>query len=257
MTTKAGQSALTEFIRIENVQKEYVSGRRIIHALRGIDLSIGRGEWVTLLGPSGCGKSTLLNLLSGIDRPTSGRVVINGTEISSRTEEQLSQWRGRNIGIIFQFFQLMPTLTALENVVLPMDLAGLGRDRARARELLERVGLGALASHLPSELSGGEQQRVAIARSLVLQPEVLLLDEPTSALDPRSADLIIQLLIGLSESLEITVIMVSHTLEQAAKFATSVLAVRDGEVRLFDNVEDAARWSMPVGVEEEVPTSDA
>jgi putative ABC transport system ATP-binding protein len=228
MTTKAGQSALTEFIRIENVQKEYVSGRRIIHALRGIDLSIGRGEWVTLLGPSGCGKSTLLNLLSGIDRPTSGRVVINGTEISSRTEEQLSQWRGRNIGIIFQFFQLMPTLTALENVVLPMDLAGLGRDRARARELLERVGLGALASHLPSELSGGEQQRVAIARALANDPPIILGDEPTGNLDSETGERVLDLFHELWQQGK-TIIMVTHDRSNADR-GSRVIELRDGTV---------------------------
>jgi putative ABC transport system ATP-binding protein len=218
----------TDFIRIEDVHKEYVSGRRTIHALRGIELSIGRGEWVTLLGPSGCGKSTLLNILSGIDRPTTGRVIINGTEISSRTEEQLSQWRGKNVGIIFQFFQLMPTLTALENVVLPMDLAGLGRDRRRARELLARVGLGDLGSNLPSELSGGEQQRVAIARALANDPPLLLADEPTGNLDSETGARVLELFRELWQQGK-TIIMVTHDRSNADR-GSRVIELRDGQV---------------------------
>jgi putative ABC transport system ATP-binding protein len=221
-------AAISDFIHVENVHKEYVSGRRTIHALRGIDLTIGRGEWVTLLGPSGCGKSTLLNILSGIDRPTRGRVLINGTEISSRTEEQLSNWRGRNVGIIFQFFQLMPTLTALENVVLPMDLAGLGRDRRRAGELLDRVGLGKLGGNLPSELSGGEQQRVAIARALANDPPLILADEPTGNLDSETGSRVLALFHELWQQGK-TIIMVTHDRANADR-GSRIIELRDGNV---------------------------
>jgi putative ABC transport system ATP-binding protein len=222
------ESTMSDFIRIDDVHKEYVSGRRTIQALRGIDLTIGRAEWVTLLGPSGCGKSTLLNILSGIDRPTKGRVIINGTEISSRTEEQLSRWRGRNVGIIFQFFQLMPTLTALENVVLPMDLAGLGRDRARAQELLERVGLGKLGDNLPSELSGGEQQRVAIARALANDPPLILGDEPTGNLDSETGERVLELFSELWQQGK-TIIMVTHDRSNADR-GSRIVELRDGAV---------------------------
>ncbi len=221
-------ASLNEFIQIDHVKKEYVSGRRTINALRGIDLTIAGGEWVTLLGPSGCGKSTLLNILSGIDRPTSGTVTINGTEISSRTEEQLSQWRGQNVGIIFQFFQLMPTLTALENVVLPMDLAGRGRDRTRASELLNRVGIAELGSNLPSELSGGEQQRVAIARALANDPPLILADEPTGNLDSETGDRVLALFHELWQQGK-TIIMVTHD-RSIAERGSRTIELRDGLV---------------------------
>jgi putative ABC transport system ATP-binding protein len=228
MTPEASQRPIDEFIDIDNVFKEYVSGRRTINALRGINLTIGRGEWVTLLGPSGCGKSTLLNMLSGIDRPSSGTVTINNTEISGRTEEQLSQWRGQNVGIIFQFFQLMPTLTALENVVLPMDLAGRGRDRTRASALLDRVGLAELGSNLPSELSGGEQQRVAVARALANDPPLVLADEPTGNLDSETGDRVLALFYELWQQGK-TIIMVTHD-RSIAKRGSRTVELRDGLV---------------------------
>lgn len=233
LTSTPGNGPAADFIRIEDVHKEYISGHRTIHALNGIDLAIQRGEWVTLLGPSGCGKSTLLNILSGIDRPTSGRVIINDTEISSRTEEQLSRWRGRNVGIIFQFFQLMPTLTASENVVLPMDLAGLGRDRRRAAELLERVGLGALGDNLPSELSGGEQQRVAIARALANDPPLILGDEPTGNLDSETGNRVLELFEELWRQGK-TIIMVTHDRANADR-GSRTIELRDGTVQRDSN----------------------
>lgn len=228
MTTARGHPEPSDFIRIEDVHKTYVSGRRTIEALRGIDLTISRGEWVTLLGPSGCGKSTLLNILSGIDRPTTGEVWINGTVISARTEEQLSRWRGQNVGIIFQFFQLMPTLTALENVVLPMDLAGRGRDRDRAGTLLARVGIGDLGGNLPSELSGGEQQRVAIARALANDPPLILGDEPTGNLDSETGNRVLELFHELWQQGK-TIIMVTHDRSNAER-GTRTIELRDGLV---------------------------
>jgi putative ABC transport system ATP-binding protein len=216
------------FIQLHDVSKEYVSGRRTIHALRDLSFGIEQGEWVTLLGPSGCGKSTLLNLLSGIDRPTTGEVVIGETVVSDRSEEQLARWRGTTVGIIFQFFQLMPTLTALENILLPMDLAGRGRDRTRARDLLERVGLAHLSSHLPSELSGGEQQRVAIARALANDPPLLLADEPTGNLDSETGQRVLQLFHELWRQGK-TLIMVTHD-RDIANYGSRVIELRDGQV---------------------------
>lgn len=228
MSSPTANNVVQPLIKLRSVTKEYVSGRRNIQALAGISIDIERGEWVTLLGPSGCGKSTLLNMLSGIDRPTSGQVVVNGMEISTRTEEQLAQWRGRNIGVIFQFFQLMPTLTALENVLLPMDLAGLGRDRKRANEMLERVGLSQLADHLPSELSGGEQQRVAIARALVNDPPLILADEPTGNLDSETGHRVLLLFRELWEQGK-TIIMVTHD-RSNADYGSRIIELRDGSV---------------------------
>jgi putative ABC transport system ATP-binding protein len=220
-------------IQIQQVTKDYVTGRRTVHALAEMNLTIYRGEWVTLLGPSGCGKSTLLNLISGIDRPTSGRIAIDGEVISEKTEEQLARWRGVNIGIVFQFFQLMPTLTAIENVLLPMDLAGRGRDRDRARELLERVGLQQLANNLPSELSGGEQQRVAIARALANDPPLILADEPTGNLDSETGERVLALFHELWDHGR-TIVMVTHD-RSIANRSSRVIELRDGAI-----VQDSA-----------------
>ncbi|MFQ6059453.1 MAG: ABC transporter ATP-binding protein, partial [Anaerolineae bacterium] len=162
-------------IRLEGVTRVYRLGARTLTALRDVNLTIGEGEFVAVVGPSGSGKSTLLNMISGIDKPTAGRVVVGDVVVSTMDENSLARWRGDTIGIVFQFFQLLPTLTALENVMLPMDLRGTyrGRRRKRAMEALATVGLASHAHHLPSELSGGEQQRVAIARALANDPPIL------------------------------------------------------------------------------------
>jgi putative ABC transport system ATP-binding protein len=235
------------FIELVDVSKDYVSGRRTIHALSEIDLQIGRGEWVTLLGPSGCGKSTLLNLLSGIDRPTTGRIVVDDEIISDLSEEQLARWRGRTVGIVFQFFQLMPTLTALENVLLPMDLARRGRDRRRARELLDRVRLLDLVDHLPNELSGGEQQRVAIARALANDPPLILADEPTGNLDSETGARVLSLFEDMWRQGK-TIILVTHD-RSVARRASRVIELRDGRIlRDTRNVERVPDVVTPVGV---------
>ena len=242
--TSGTRQSIADFIQFDHVSKEYVSGRRTIRALNDITFSIAAGEWVTLLGPSGCGKSTLLNLLSGIDRPTEGRVIINGTVISDRSEEQLSRWRGVTVGIIFQFFQLMPTLTALENVLLPMDLAGRGRDRRRASDLLERVGLKHLSGNLPSELSGGEQQRVAIARALANDPPLILADEPTGNLDSETGRRVLKLFEELWHQGK-TIIMVTHD-RSVAEYGSRVIELRDGEI-----IRDVPAESRPIS--DEIP----
>ncbi|HLI50820.1 MAG TPA: ABC transporter ATP-binding protein [Thermomicrobiaceae bacterium] len=215
-------------IELHNVTKEYVSGRRTLTALRGVSLTIERGEWVTILGPSGCGKSTLLNLLSGIDQPSSGAVIVEGTHLEALSQERLARWRGKAVGIVFQFFQLMPTLTAVENVMLPMELNGLRSRRRRANELLERVGLSEQAGNLPNELSGGEQQRVAVARALANEPPILLADEPTGNLDTSAGQRVIELLDETWKS-GMTIVLVTHD-RSIARVASRVIEMRDGLV---------------------------
>lgn len=215
-------------IHLKGVRKEYQSGRRTLIALHDVDLEIYPGEWVAIFGPSGCGKSTLLNLMSGIDQPSQGEVHIAGAELSSMGEESIARWRGRNVGIVFQFFQLMPTLTALENVLLAMQITGYRFPRPRAMELLDRVGLRHLSDNLPSELSGGEQQRVAIARALANDPPILLADEPTGNLDSATGQRIIELLTETWQSGR-TLILVTHDRE-IARHASRIIEMRDGEI---------------------------
>src|SRR5690242_10187489 len=178
--------------RLLNVVKAYPMGDREYVALRGINLALYAGEFTAIVGPSGSGKSTILNMITGIDRPTTGQVLMAGRPLHLMSENELAQWRGANIGIVFQFFQLLPTLTALENVMLPMDFVDTyrGARRQRALSLLSRVGLSSHANHLPSELSGGEQQRVAIARALANDPPIIIADEPTGNLDSATGQLI-------------------------------------------------------------------
>jgi len=221
-------------IRLENVTKVYPMGPRSYTALRGVDLTVERGEFVALVGPSGSGKSTILNMITGIDKPTSGTVTVNGVRVDRLGENALARWRGQNIGIVFQFFQLLPTLTALENVLLPMDLRGTqrGHRRERALEHLRLVGLEDHAGHLPSELSGGEQQRVAIARALANDPPILIADEPTGNLDTATGERIIAILAELHRRGK-TVVMVTHE-PYIAALAGRVLRVQDG--RIMDDI---------------------
>ncbi len=216
-------------IELAGVQKAYRTGRLEFLALRGVDLTIAAGEMVAITGPSGSGKSTIINLIAGIDRPTAGTVTVNGSRLDQMTEEKLAVWRGRNIGIVFQFFQLLPTLTAAENAVLPLDLARIGshRDRrTRAGRHLATVGLGDRGDRLPMELSGGEQQRVAIARAMACEPPILLGDEPTGNLDSQTAGQMFGLLSSLHDT-GTTVVYVTHD-QALAAMASRVVAVRDG-----------------------------
>ena len=193
--------APSSLIRLAGVEKIYRTGEVEYHALRGVDLEIGVGEMVAVVGPSGSGKSTILNMITGIDRPTAGTVTVDGERLDDLGEEELAVWRGSNVGIIFQFFQLLPTLSALENAVLPLDFARRGskRDRFdRARRNLELVGLGDKLDNLPAELSGGEQQRVAIARALAADPKLVVGDEPTGNLDTVTATEMFELLTRLN-----------------------------------------------------------
>lgn len=218
-------------IEFTGVEKTYRLGKLNYRALRGIDLHIYAGDLVAVVGPSGSGKTTILNLLTGIDRPTAGTVTVDGRDLTALSEEDLATWRGANVGIIFQFFQLLPTLTALENAVLPLDFARQGAKRERVKQAqhnLELVGLGDKGAHLPAELSGGEQQRVAIARALVTGNPVLLADEPTGDLDFRTGVQILELLEAQADQGR-TVIVVTHNRE-ISRIADRVIELSSGRV---------------------------
>jgi len=218
-------------VALRGVEKAFQTGRVRYQALRGVDLTIDAGELVAVVGPSGSGKSTILNIITGIDRPTAGTVTVTGRDLTSMDEEQLAAWRGEHIGIVFQFFQLLPTLTALENVMLPLDFARKGTvaDRlARSTHCLDRVGLSDKAASFPAELSGGEQQRVAIARAIACEPAILVADEPTGNLDTDTADQMFEVLEAVNRD-GTTVVYVTHDPSLAA-MADRVAAIRDGQV---------------------------
>jgi putative ABC transport system ATP-binding protein len=219
-------------VRTVGLTRRYKMGDAFVDALRGVDLTIARGEFVALVGPSGSGKSTVLNLIGGLDRPTSGQVWINGTELSASDERTLTRHRRQHVGFVFQTFNLLPRLTAEENVALPLMFNGVPEKErlARARVLLERVGLGPRLAHRPTQLSGGEQQRVAIARALVGQPALLLADEPTGNLDTATGAEIMALLKELNQEQGLTLLVVTHDPEVAA-FADRVVRLRDGRIQ--------------------------
>ena len=232
-TESAGPRLQTRapLIELIGVEKVYRMGKLDYRALRGVDLSIVAAEMVAVVGPSGSGKTTILNLITGIDRPTAGAVTVDGERLDQMSEEELAVWRGANVGIVFQFFQLLPTLSALENAVLPLDFARRGSTRERferARHNLELVGLGDKLDHLPAELSGGEQQRVAIARSLAADPRLIVGDEPTGNLDSVTAQEMFELLERLNREGK-TILFVTHDRELAAR-AQRVVTIRDGVV---------------------------
>ena len=215
-------------IEVRNLRKIYLMGDEEVAALAGIDLTIARGESIAITGPSGSGKSTLMNILGGLDRPTSGSYRFDGEDVAHFDDDQLADFRRRRIGFIFQSFQLLPRLTALQNVELPMIYAGLGvaERRARAAELLERVGLGARKGRRPTQMSGGQQQRVAIARALANSPDLLLADEPTGALDTQTGNEVMALFSELNRE-GLTLAVVTHDPEVAAVAARRI-SFRDG-----------------------------
>jgi putative ABC transport system ATP-binding protein len=216
---------------MQGVEKVYRTGKLEFAALRGVDLAVWPGELVAIVGPSGSGKTTVLNMVTGIDRPSAGRVTVDGTDLGTMSEERMARWRGRTVGIVFQFFQLLPTLSALDNAALPMDFSRRGKVReriARAREHLGLVGLAEKAEHFPSELSGGEQQRVAIARALACDPKLIVGDEPTGNLDSATAGEMFQLFKRLNGE-GMTVLYVTHDLELARR-AHRIVSIRDGVV---------------------------
>jgi ABC-type lipoprotein export system ATPase subunit len=223
---------MTTLIRMADVTRTYGTAQAPVLALRGLSLSIRRGERVALLGKSGSGKSTLLNLLGGLDRPTSGQVEIDGRDLGRMTPRQLAEHRLHTVGIIFQSFNLISSRTAAQNVELPMVFAGLsgGARRRKARMALEAVGLGHRLGHRPSELSGGEGQRVAIARALVNDPAVVLADEPTGNLDSATAGAIMELLLGHVASRGATLVLVTHDQELARRSAERIIWLQDGQM---------------------------
>jgi putative ABC transport system ATP-binding protein len=220
-----------DFIRLCDVTRIYQVGSRVFYALRDFSLTIAQGEFAAIVGPSGSGKSTLLNLIAGIDKPTRGEVWVGGQRIDGLDENALALWRGRTIGIVFQFFQLLPTLTVLENVQLPMQLRQLWRfdGHGRAEEMLARVGMSEHAGKLPSELSGGERQRVALARALINDPPLLIADEPTGNLDSATGEQVVALLAEQHRAGK-TVVLVTHE-DRLAGLASRRIPLRDGRLQ--------------------------
>ncbi|HAI58889.1 MAG TPA: ABC transporter ATP-binding protein [Xanthomonadaceae bacterium] len=216
-------------VEIRQLTKAYVRGKQVVEVLHGIDLDIPEGDFVALMGPSGSGKTTLLNLIGGIDSPSSGVLNVGGQRIDDYGADELAQWRAETVGFIFQSYNLMPVLSALKNVELPLLLTGMGaaeRTR-RARIALDLVGIGDRASHKPNELSGGQQQRVAIARALVSDPKLLICDEPTGDLDRKTADEVLRLLQRLNSEFGKTIIMVTHD-PKAAEYAKRTVHLDKG-----------------------------
>ncbi len=229
--SRTGQSV--HLIELRTVTKIYPGAGRGFTALDHIDLALPAGELTAIVGKSGSGKSTLVNLIAGIDRPSQGEVLVGGTPVHALDESRLAAWRGRNVGVVFQFFQLLPTLTVAENVTLPMDFCDTyppAEARARSLSLLERVGIADQADKLPSALSGGQQQRAAIARALANDPPVLVADEPTGNLDSRTADSVLDLLGELTRAGK-TVVVVTHERDWAQRF-DRVVALADGRVEV-------------------------
>jgi putative ABC transport system ATP-binding protein len=220
-----------QMIQVKNVSKKYTRDRIEIPVLSNISLDVPKGEFLALMGPSGSGKTTLLNLVAGIDRPNSGQIVVNNTEIATLNESALAKWRAHNVGFIFQFYNLLPVLTAFENVELPLMLTNLTKKEKRehVESALRIVGLGDRTHHYPRQLSGGQEQRVAIARAVVTDPTILVADEPTGDLDKSSADEIMTLLDRLNKEFQKTIVMVTHD-PRAAEKAHTVMHLDKGEL---------------------------
>jgi putative ABC transport system ATP-binding protein len=220
-------------IEVRGLKKSIHNGTNLVEILRGIDLTIPEGQFAAIMGASGSGKSTLLGLLAGLDAPTEGEVVLDGTPISRLNEDELAEIRGKKLGFVFQSYQLIPMLTALENVLLPFELNGSGSGRSRATELLESVGLADRLDHYPVQLSGGEQQRVALARAFMLEPPIVLADEPTGNLDSQNGEHVLELLLRRHRESGTTLVMVTHD-PQISERAERRIILRDGLV-----IEDA------------------
>ena len=220
---------MESFIKLEKVKKSYIVGEKEFKALDGVDLNINKGEFVVILGPSGAGKSTLLNLLGGMDKVTSGKIIIDNEEISKYSDKELTEFRANDIGFIFQFYNIMPTLTVIENVELVKDVT---KDTKDAKEVLKSVGLSKHMNKFPSELSGGEQQRVSIARAVMKNPKLLLCDEPTGALDSNTGKEVLKLLRNQCDN-DTTVILVTHN-SLIAEIADKVIHIKNG---LIDKVD--------------------
>lgn len=218
-----------EILRVENLVKTYGQGDNIVNAVDNISLSVNKGEFVAIVGASGSGKSTLLHLLGGVDRPTSGEIYIDGNEINNMNNDKLAIFRRRQIGIVYQFYNLIPILTVEENISLPCDLDGNRPDKERMDLILKSFGLFERRNHLPNELSGGQQQRTSIARALINNPAILLADEPTGNLDSKSTEEIMSILKMSNRDFNQTIIMITHNLE-IAKEADRIITIQDGKI---------------------------
>ena len=234
-------AAVPAVIQVEDVHKYYDLGETKVHALRGVDMKVERGEFVAIMGSSGSGKSTFMNMLGCLDKPSSGRYILEGTDVSKLEKKDLAAIRNRKLGFVFQGFNLLSRTTALENVELPTLYAKMEKEEraSRAKEVLEMVGLGGRLDHFPSQLSGGQQQRVAIARALVNKPAILLADEPTGNLDSRTSVEIMQIFQELNEQ-GLTIVLVTHE-PDIAQFAKRIVVFRDGKIRHDDPVRQRPR----------------
>jgi ABC-type lipoprotein export system ATPase subunit/ABC-type lipoprotein release transport system permease subunit len=229
---------MTDIIRITDLERSFKRGDTTVHALRGLDLTIGQGEFIALVGPSGSGKSTLLNLLGGLDRPSSGELWLHGLALHDATADERTRHRKERVGFVFQSFNLLPRLTAVENVSVPLMLAGISKEQREeeARAILESMGLADRLDHFPSELSGGEQQRTAIARALIHHPDLILADEPTGNLDSATGETIMKLLRDLNREQGITLVVVTHD-QEVASYADRIVRLRDGQIAQVETVE--------------------
>ncbi len=240
--TNANEAAVEDrsMIDLRNVNKFYKTAAGDFHALSDVDLRIQAGEFVSIIGKSGSGKTTLLNMITGIDRPSNGEVWVNGTGVHTLNENRMARWRGRNLGVVFQFFQLLPMISVIENIMLPMDFCrmyAMAERRKRAMELLELVELADHAHKLPTALSGGQQQRVAIARALAMQPKIMLFDEPTSALDPEMIKEVLDVMVELAQS-GMTMLVVTHEMGFARAVANRMFFFDQGQIVESGSPED-------------------
>ena len=218
-----------EILKVENLTKTYGSGENLVHAVDDVSFSVEKGEFVAIVGASGSGKSTLLHLIGGVDRPTSGKIFVDGNDISKMNDAKLAVFRRRQVGIVYQFYNLIPILTVEENITLPCDLDGRGVDRERLEMILDSFGLRARRKHLPNQLSGGQQQRTSIARALINNPSLVLADEPTGNLDSKSSEEVMSMLKMCNQSYGQTVIMITHNLD-IAKQADRIITISDGKI---------------------------
>ena len=218
-----------EILKVENLTKTYGSGENLVHAVDDVSFSVEKGEFVAIVGASGSGKSTLLHLIGGVDRPTRGKIFVDGNDISKMNDDKLAVFRRRQVGIVYQFYNLIPILTVEENITLPCDLDGRGVDRERLEMILDSFGLRARRKHLPNQLSGGQQQRTSIARALINNPSLVLADEPTGNLDSKSSEEVMSMLKMCNQSYGQTVIMITHNLD-IAKQADRIITISDGKI---------------------------
>lgn len=218
-----------EILKVENLIKTYGSGENLVNAVDDVSFSVEKGEFVAIVGASGSGKSTLLHLIGGVDRPTSGKIFVDSNDISKMNDDKLAVFRRRQVGIVYQFYNLIPILTVEENITLPCDLDGRGVDRERLEMILDSFGLRARRKHLPNQLSGGQQQRTSIARALINNPSLVLADEPTGNLDSKASDEVMSMLKMCNQSYGQTIIMITHNLD-IAKQADRIITISDGKI---------------------------